>query len=156
MKLRIESLGIHRALIPTVAQWHFAEWGHQDPEGCEDSWGQRLGDRAQLRGIPSYYVAFCDGTAVGSVGLCEHDMSTRASLSPWLSGLYVLPHFRRRGVGSQLVKHAMDAARDARVTMLYLHTARAEALYASLGWQRFAQELYEGQEVAVMSARLAA
>jgi GNAT superfamily N-acetyltransferase len=154
MDIRIEPLACHPALTSVVAGWHFAEWGHADPGGSESGWAHRLAGRAQLAGIPSYYVAFVDETPAGSVGLCTDDMSTHPELSPWLSGLYVLPRFRRRGVGGLLVLHAMRAARKAGVQTLFLHTSAAEGLYTRHGWHRMARELYEGEDVSILFARL--
>lgn len=156
MTLCVESLALHPTLVPVVAGWHFAEWGHADPGGSESDWAQRLAARARIAGVPSYHLAFADGEPVGSVGLCENDMSTHPELSPWLTGLYVLPRYRRRGVGALLILHAMEAARTAGVRTLFLHTARAERLYARHGWRVLARERYEGQEVCIMSAGLAA
>lgn len=154
--IRVEPLARHRTLIAAVARWHFAEWGHADPEGSESEWAHELASRAHLAGVPSYYLAFVGDTPAGSVGLCEKDMSTHPKLSPWLSGLYVLPPFRRRGIGGRLVVHAMESARKSGARALFLHTAGAERLYATHGWYRVARELYEGEEVSIMSARLAA
>jgi GNAT superfamily N-acetyltransferase len=154
MNVCIEPLAWHQALVSMVASWHFGEWGHADPDGSESIWAERLADRARPDGVPSYYVAFVDGTPTGSVGLCESDMSTHLELSPWLSGLYVLPQYRQRGVGGLLVLHALDAARRSGARALFLHTAGAERLYVRLGWQCLAREFYEGEEVSVMSNRL--
>ena len=101
------------------------------------------------------------------VEICEGDLTDPTSLRAALIGcdqlFHVAADYRLWARDPQEIYRSnvdgtvniMDAARDARVTMLYLHTARAEALYAKLGWQRFDQELYEGRRVAVMTARLA-
>ncbi len=83
MDIRLEPMARHSALTPVVAGWHFAEWGHADPEGSASNWAQQLASRANLEGVPSYYLAFVDETLAGSVGLCENDMSTHPELSPW-------------------------------------------------------------------------
>ncbi len=156
MDIRVEPLGHHPGLISVVAHWHFEEWGHSDPEGSERTWASRLRGRARPEGIPSYYIAFVEDVAVGSVGLCESDMSTHPELSPWLSGLFVVPRFRRRGVGGLLARHAMNTARCASVRTLFLHTVGAERLYESHGWRTISRELYEGEPACVMSTELAA
>jgi GNAT superfamily N-acetyltransferase len=155
MDISLEALAHHPALISLVARWHFEEWGHADPGGSEASWAQQLSARAQVAGVPSYYVAFVDSMPAGSVGLCENDMSAHPELTPWLSGLYVLPRFRLRGIGGFLVLRAMEEARAAGVRTLFLHTADAVDLYARHGWHRIAREFYEGAEVSIMSTELA-
>lgn len=151
MDIRIEALARHPTLVSEVARWHFAEWGQADPTGSESGWAQRLAARANLAGVPSYYLVFVGETPAGSVGLCEDDMSTHPEMSPWLSGLYVLPRFRRRGIGGRLVLHATEAARAAGAGALFLHTASAEGLYRRHGWHRVDRELYEGEMVSIMS-----
>jgi GNAT superfamily N-acetyltransferase len=154
MELRIETLAAHPELVPLVAGWHFGAWGHQDPGGTEASWAARLAERARPTGIPSYYVALQDAKAAGAVGLCESDMRTRPELRPWLTGLYVRPHLRRRGIGTRLVQQAMRVAREAGATTLHLHTADAQQLYSRLGWEAFDSQLYEGEHVTLMRVRL--
>jgi GNAT superfamily N-acetyltransferase len=59
-------------------------------------------------------------------------VSDRATIA-YLADVYVLPAFRGRGLGLELVREAVDggAGRDVR---WLLHTADAQALYAKLGF----------------------
>jgi GNAT superfamily N-acetyltransferase len=52
--------------------------------------------------------------------LVAHDMDTRMDLSPWLAGVFVAPHHRRRGVGAALVQRIIDEATGLGVEQLYL------------------------------------
>ena len=101
-------------------------------------------------------VALENERLLGSVTLVENDMETRRDLSPWLAGLFVWPEFRRKGVGTTLVAHAVQAASRMGVPTLYLYTASAQALYAGLGWTTVADEFYEGSKVVVMERSTAA
>lgn len=63
----------------------------------------------------------------------EYDGDTAAKLERFA----VVKEERRRGYGSQMVKHLMDAARDAGHEMLVLHAqSHLEDYYASFGFER--------------------
>jgi N-acetylglutamate synthase-like GNAT family acetyltransferase len=73
-----------------------------------------------------------------------------AGLTPWLSGLFVVPYMRRQGAGSALV-----VACERRATLLgysssYLYTGANENFYAQRGWETVAEADYDGAQVAVM------
>jgi GNAT superfamily N-acetyltransferase len=152
--MRIALLADHPEAVPTVAAWHYAEWGHLDPDASLKAWTAGLRQRTRRGGIPTTLVALENEMPVGSASLVEHDMTTRPDLMPWLAGVYVLPARRRRGIGSALVRRAMALAADLGFETLYLYSNSAVALYRQLGWQLLDYEHYEGREVAIMLARL--
>jgi GNAT superfamily N-acetyltransferase len=80
----------------------------------------------------------------------------RDDLTPWLCGVYVVPEHRRRGIASELVRHAMQVAKRLGVEALYLYaeTDAAEALYRSVGWQVLERLAYSKLRVATMVAVL--
>lgn len=80
------------------------------------------------------------GTISGFVQLFP-GLSTVGMNARWtLNDLYVLPEYRRQGVGRALMSAAADLAQDHGVARLVLMTQvenkRAQRLYESLGWQR--------------------
>ena len=88
---RIESISDHLDLVPTIASWHWKEWGHADPKGTLERWTEGLRQRTKPDAIPTTYVAFSKrNEPIGSVVLVENDMSTHPELTPWLAGLFVL------------------------------------------------------------------
>lgn len=151
--LRIEPLAHHLDLVSLVARWHWDEWGHADPQGSIDSWADRLRQRANPERIPITWIAFAQGVPVGSVALVDNDMAARPDLSPWLSGLFVVPTYRHLGIGSALVRHCEHAARDLDVDNLYLYASSEEKLYLRSGYQVIERTFWEGEDVAVMSKR---
>jgi predicted N-acetyltransferase YhbS len=54
-------------------------------------------------------------------------------LTPWLAAVYVMPEYRRRGVGAALIQAVVEKAALG-VETLYLSTVGREEYYASLGW----------------------
>lgn len=107
---------------------------------------QFLGDRL-TRNESIVLVAENDGgAAVGFVQLYPTFSSILAAPMYVLSDLFVIPEFRRRGVGTLLLQSAMETARAAGMVRLELATAianvSAQRLYESLGWQRDEFYLY--------------
>jgi N-acetylglutamate synthase-like GNAT family acetyltransferase len=76
---------------------------------------------------------------VKTASLLDHDVGTEEwpELSPWLAAVYVVPEYRRRGVGASLVNAVVDKARMLQVEMLYLLSVEREEFYAGLGWKVF-------------------
>jgi predicted N-acetyltransferase YhbS len=149
----IALLADHPALTPLVGGWHWDEWGAEDPGGSDESWTQALQAQAGRGDVPSVWLAFLDGAAVGSVTLIESDMDTREDLSPWLGGLYVIPACRRRGVGRRLVRTCESAAATLGYPVLYLHTV-SPGYYAALGWVAVSEQHYRGEDVVIMQRDL--
>ncbi len=137
------------AHLQTLAVWHHEEWRDLNP-------GQTLEQRVQkMQGylgtdfIPSTYIA-CDDALLGSASIVESDMDDRKDLSPWLASVYVDKPYRRQGVGSRLVKHVIEMARQHGVKKLYLFTPDQESFYLQLGWYVKEKTVYRGKEVTIM------
>ncbi len=154
-EIRIEPLADHARFVPLVSRWHFEEWAGSRPGATLAAWTAGLARRCERDRIPTTFVAMVDSQRVGSASLVLWDMDTRRDLSPWLGSVYVLAAFRRRGIASALVRHALARAREFRVERLYLWTDSAAPLYERLGWRPFCQERYEGRSVLVMVCDLA-
>lgn len=130
--------------VPVVARWHWQEWGAADPAGSLAAWTDGLRARSLRDRVPMSWVALVAGVPVGSVALVASDMSTHPELTPWLSGLLVLPGYRRHGLGSALTAHCEAAAATLCVRGMYLYTDEAAGFYAKRGWSSIATERYEG------------
>lgn len=80
------------------------------------------------------------GSAVGFVQLYPTFSSILVAPLYLLGDLYVTPHARRQGVGTLLLKSAVETARAAGAVRVELGTeitnVSAQRLYESLGWQR--------------------
>jgi predicted N-acetyltransferase YhbS len=60
----------------------------------------------------------------------------------YLADVYVLPEFRGRGLGAELVRETVDAG-PYKDTRWLLHTADAHALYARFGFRKPGERLLE-------------
>src|SRR5262252_6828406 len=156
-------------LIDELAQLSWKEWQdiyQQRQQTLDDSlknYRERLNtDRLPLtlvavrahHGKSLTELAVNCGELVGMVSLKFHDMDTRPDLDPWLGGLLVLSGWRNCGVGTMLMRQAIEEARRLHVPQLYLWTHSAERLYQKLGWQVVERTNYFGKEAVVMQIDL--
>ena len=153
-ELRIVTLADAPALLPTVARWHWDEWGAGDPGGSLATWTEGLRRRAQRDRPPVTWLALRGEEPVGSIALLERDMATHPELSPWLATLFVVPGQRGRGVAGALVAHCEAAATALGFADLFLYTDAAEGYYARRGWSTLHREPYAGADKAVMAKKL--
>jgi GNAT superfamily N-acetyltransferase len=158
MPVKIRPLADSPGVAAAIAEWHWPEWIGASIDGTLDGLRQRLGSWTARNGLPCILVAFQADEPVGSVALVSHDMDepepTFAGLTPWLSGLFVVPHARRQGAGSALVVVCERRAERLGYSSLYLYTGAAEGFYTQRGWETIAEPEYDGVEVAVMRTML--
>lgn len=136
--------------IPTLAAWHFAQWGELNPANDVATRIARFETHLQRAAVPTTFVACDDSELLGSASLVAHDLDIRPQLTPWLASVFVSPAHRSRGIGRLLVQRVMDEARDLGVAGLHLFTLDREQFYASLGWSLIERTVYRGREIAVM------
>lgn len=154
--MRIIDLKQQPQHILAIAVWHFREWAHLNP-GRNEAWLQEdmqcyLTDAF----IPSMFIAVGDSGAVqGTSSIIAHDLAARPDLTPWLANVYVDASQRGKGLGKRLVLHAMQQAKQAGMSTLYLFTPDQQAFYARLGWQYLCTEYLHGHAETVMQIRLA-
>lgn len=142
-------------------------WYKQELSGCpldRKVNGCRLFGRSRwLQRLPIAFVAVrChDGQFVGTASLDIHDMklACEGCRGPWLANVFVTPCYRQSGVGSTLVKHVLDYARNAlKAPCLHLWTfdSRLETFYTRLGFRRVKSSLKHGEheDIRVMTIDL--
>lgn len=146
----IEYLADRPAFVPTVAEWQHRQWGHLTPGSSLD---QRIAHLSRSMGrdaIPITFVAVAEDAPRGCASLIHHDLTTRMELSPWLASVYVDPEHRKQGIGSGLVRRAMEKAGELGVERLYLITPDQERFYRRLGWSSLEWTNYRGENVVIM------
>jgi N-acetylglutamate synthase-like GNAT family acetyltransferase len=104
--------------------------------------------------VPSTFIAKTT-ELLGSAAIVENDMDTKPELTPWLASVFVAPEYRNQGIGSQLVKHVMQKAKQAGIKAIYLFTPDQTIFYQKLGWEVISTEEYREHSVTVMRVRLA-
>ncbi len=135
--------------LKTLAQWHHAQWSYLNPNKTFARRIEKMKSHLTPQFVPATFIAV-DNELLGSAAIIEHDMDTRMELTPWLASVYVAPEFRKQGIGSKLVLHAMEKAKDNNIDTLYLFTPDREAFYARLGWTTIEKTNYHGYDVTIM------
>ena len=152
MACRIVAVSDRPELASLVARWRVdAFFSYSDCYTAEQMTALIL---ACPSGPEETFVLFDGGQPVATAGVVRSDLDTRPELTPWLAGLFVAPEFRRRGHATALVRRAEAFARVRSVPVLWLYTAKAESLYARLGWQRAGIEQEDGEQVVLMRRSL--
>jgi GNAT superfamily N-acetyltransferase len=157
----VELLADKVEFVPNIARWHFEEWGRAHSTVTEADVVARLSSWTNRDSIPLTYVAVERGAPLGSASLVHHDMSPPApgceDLSPWISGVFVIPESRGTGLGPALVGACEEAAPRLGHAVVYLHTAArtAERFYSPMGWHILDLADYDGHQVTVMAKTLA-
>ena len=150
-------LGSHPEWIRIIANWHWDEWGHNDPSGSLAQWIDGIAAWAHSDRMPCTLVAAEHGEPVGSVSLLAHEAVAQPEcedMTPWLSSLFVLAAHRRRGIGALLVRQCEAWARSFGSDRVYLHTSTARSFYARLGWTALHELEQPGRRVTVMTREL--
>jgi GNAT superfamily N-acetyltransferase len=154
----IDYLANHLEFVPTLAAWHFEQWGGADSPGRLEDDSPRLRSRllcemANWRTVPTVFVAVLDSQLAGSATFAVSDMETRKDLTPWLKDVFVAPEFRRKGIASLLVRRVVHEAAALQIRKMYLFTTGSwrESLYAGLGWSVVDRPIYRDVERVLMS-----
>ena len=102
----------------------------------EESWRRRISDWTR-------FAAEADGQVVGTVGVGRGEFTCTAALT----SLWVDPHFRGRGVGTELIEAVVQWAKDRDLSRVLLWVTEgnhhAETLYVRNGFVRTGGEIDE-------------
>lgn len=141
-------------LVPLVAEWGHATWGHLAPGDTAAKRAERLKRHLQVDAVPSTIVALdAAGTPIGSAALLAHDIDGDPR-GPWLASVYVVPERRGEGFGKAVVGAIEASAARAGIGLLYLFTPDKMSFYAGLGWTAIESLDHRGEHITVMTKRL--
>jgi GNAT superfamily N-acetyltransferase len=117
--------------------------------------------RADFSNLPVTWVAVEDALPVGMVSLKEHDLTSHRNLTPWLSALYVIPQYRRRGIAVRLIDTVLCFAQVQEYNSVHLFTDHRKInyltrYYLNRGWEIVEHTFdIEGNPTNIMSYRTA-
>lgn len=139
--------------IPQVARWWCDEWGLPQRHPSMESY---LSELANLKPdqLPLHLLALNEGNIVGVATL--KDYSAFHQLFPdfqyWLSGVYVPPAIRSRGIATSLCLKMVDIANSRGIAKLHLVTEALDGgLYAKIGWKPIKQVHVDELDLLVMA-----
>src|ERR1041385_1195752 len=131
--VRISYLIDHPEYVPQLAQWLFEQWGAILGEKTLEVRIKKLKAHMNRDELPIAWVAHANGEPLGTASLRVHDLDGREDLTPWLGGVFVDSHFRRRGIGSALCAMVENAARSRGIQTLHLFKLDKQEWYSRLG-----------------------
>ena len=121
--MKIEFLKNNLGCIDTIADLMFKEWGHLRQGTTIERYYNYLSDKDNTDRIPLTLIAKSENNELlGFASLVTSDMETNKDLSPWISGVFVLPKHRGKGYGGLLVDRLEQIASDLGCEKLYLYT----------------------------------
>lgn len=133
--MRIEKLYDHIEMAEAVAKFIYDEFVSKSRSQFTLPDVLKFLKNTNRDRLPITYVAIENKECVGTVSLFGNDLSTRMDLSPWLASLVVGYDYRNRGVGENLVKHAINEAKSLGYKKLYLKTENRGSFYSKRGWK---------------------
>ena len=148
--IEIKYLADYPELIPLLSSWFFDEWGKNNSTLTMNSINAALRQRTNHDKLPLCLIAFMEKKPAGTVALKIREMETRPQYEHWLGNVYVLPEYRKQGIGTNLIKDAIYKAERIGINELYLYTRDREKLYSKIGWKTIEQVEYRGRKATLM------
>lgn len=150
----IDLLADHPEYISILAPALVDHWRFASPEDTIAAREAKLREHTNRETFPLAWVAHVDGELLGTAALRLSDLPGREDLTPWLGGVFVMPKFRRRGIGSALCAAVESCARLGGIRTLYLFTLDQQHLYSHLGWRVFERATWHGHVGEIMAKEI--
>ena len=137
-----------------LKEWFETEWeSYYGPVGPGDA--QRdLVAYANRGELPIGVVAFYEDELCGVAALTSASMTTHAHLGPWVAAGLVSPSYRRRGIGTAMVRTLEEVAKHIGYARIYCGTSTAGHLLERRGWQLMAHVIDNGEDVSIYQKAL--
>ena len=140
-----------------AAQWSFDAWSHEFPSDTVqtylDQYALAASESEKL--IEVFTAIDSQDNLLGVATLVDDDeLPDAPEPGPWLAAVFVTPDSRKFGVGSALVEHVVNRARELGFPKIYLYTEHQELWYASKGWTKIRDIVFLGLHHTVMQLEL--
>jgi predicted N-acetyltransferase YhbS len=132
--IKVAFLADYSEVVPILAHWFRAQWPDYYAKRTPATIAQGFQTNANRHALPVRLVAFVDEELAGTIVLRERAIKTLPDYTPALGGLLVAQPYRRRGVGSELIRAGTNVARAQGYKTLYATTSAAGSLLENLGW----------------------
>jgi GNAT superfamily N-acetyltransferase len=153
-KLRIEPLADHPEVLPMLKEWFETAWeSYYGPVGPGDAQRDLLA-YANRGELPIGVVAFYENELCGVAALTSESMTTHSHLGPWVAAGLVSPSYRRRGIGTAMVRTLEEVAKNIGYSCIYCGTSTAGHLLERRGWQFMEHVIDNGENVAIYQKAL--
>jgi len=150
-----QNLSERKDWIPQLANWYFAEWGHEVPNRTIAIEIADLEKSLQSSFLPIILIASYRGKLLGAGQIKWKEMSIYPEKEYWLGGVFIHKDYRGHGIAKQIINRLVDIAKDLQIDTLFLQTEHLEGgLYAQLNWKKLALVNYQNIQVLVMERHL--
>ena len=153
--MQIDLLANHPEDIDVLVGPMFEYWQRVPTDDTIEGRRERFRSHLNRTILPMAWVAHDRGIVLGTAALRTTDLPDHDHLTPWLSGVFVLPEHRRRGVGTALCRHVEACAVQMGHKKLYLFTIDQQPLYERLGWLYLDKGTWMGVVADVMTKSVA-
>lgn len=133
-----------------------AEWpSWYGPGGQGDAQADLLAFANRAGALPVGVVALGRGDQpLGVAALKATSIPSHSHLSPWAAAGYVVPAWRRQGIGALLLEALLSEAARLGYRAVYCATSTSESLLVRQGWSLMESVLHEGHPVQVFRRAL--
>ena len=154
---KVVALAEHPHHWQTAAEWSFEAWKHDFPSDTVqtylDQYALAASEPEEL--LEVFAATDSHGNLLGVATLVDDDeLPDAPEPGPWLAAVFVTPSAREFGVGSALVEHVVNRARELGYPKIYLYTEHQELWYASKGWTKIRDIVFLGLHHTVMQLEL--
>ncbi|NBS00225.1 MAG: N-acetyltransferase [Actinobacteria bacterium] len=154
---KVASLAEHPNHWQQAAQWSFEAWTHEFPSDTVqtylDQYALAASEPEKL--IEVFAAIDSQDHLLGVATLVDDDeLPDAPEPGPWLAAVFVTPDARKFGVGSALVEHVVNQARELGYPKIYLYTEHQENWYASKSWVKIRDIIFLGLHHTVMQLEL--
>ncbi|MBY0500640.1 MAG: GNAT family N-acetyltransferase [Alphaproteobacteria bacterium] len=151
--IHIEYLADFPQYTSLAAEWRYIEWSTFNPELTWDFLNDSMKRHLNRSELPLTLLAFNKSDLVGMVSLRKYDLKDHENMTPWVASLYVVPEYRKQGIGELLVKAAEAKARILNYKKIFLYSFNhlLETWYNKLGYKKIEEGNVYGNPIYVMS-----
>jgi N-acetylglutamate synthase-like GNAT family acetyltransferase len=153
ISFKVVALAEHPHHWQTAAEWSFAAWHHEFPSDTVQTYlDQYALAQSKPEQLLEVFAAVTDKDQLLGLSTLVHDdeLPDAPEPGPWLAAVFVTPDARKLGVGSALVQHVVNRARELDYPKIYLYTEHQENWYASTGWVKIRDIIFLGLHHTVM------
>ena len=153
ISFKVVALAEHPHHWQTAAEWSYEAWHHEFPSDTVQTYlDQYALAQSKPEQLLEVFAAVTDKDQLLGVSTLVHDdeLPDAPEPGPWLAAVFVTPDARKLGVGSALVQHVVNRARELGFAKIYLYTEHQELWYASKGWAKIRDIVFLGLHHTVM------
>lgn len=148
--ITVELLCHRHDLKRLVSSWLLTEWPEwYGSSGPGDLSRDIEAFSASPSALPVGLVVFSEDEPVGFGALKQDSIPTHLHLTPWAAAGFVLPAYRRHGIGAALLRALVSHAASLGYPAVYCGTSTASTLLERSGWHLLEVVIHEDKPLGI-------